>query len=122
MRMIVVGSKEWHELTARRAALIHKKNRGGLSGDETIEFNYLQEISRRAVEENFGHIRGWIPPSERLVPSESIPRCDNLDGSTLKILPAYTEAGQYCEARCLTITDGVRTAVYVPVPSVADTV
>lgn len=46
--------------------------------------------------------------------SEQLPRCDNLDGSSLRIVPAYTEAGRFCEANCVTITDGERTAVYVP--------
>lgn len=45
---------------------------------------------------------------------EDLPRCDKLDGSSLSILPAYTEAGMFCEANCLTVTDGERTAVYVP--------
>jgi hypothetical protein len=46
--------------------------------------------------------------------SENLPRCDKLDGSTLRIVPAYTEAGRYAEANCITVTDGERTAVYVP--------
>jgi hypothetical protein len=45
---------------------------------------------------------------------ELLPRCPALDGSTLRIVPAYTEAGQFCEANCVTVTDGERTAVYVP--------
>jgi hypothetical protein len=45
----------------------------------------------------------------------SLPRCPALDGSGLRIVPAYTEAGQFCEANCVTVTDGERTAVYVPV-------
>ena len=43
-----------------------------------------------------------------------IPRCPNLDGTSLYIVPAYTEAGMYCEANCITVTDGERTVVYVP--------
>lgn len=46
---------------------------------------------------------------------EDLPRCENVDGSTLRIVSAYTEAGGYMEANCVTITDGVRTAVYVPI-------
>jgi hypothetical protein len=42
-----------------------------------------------------------------------LPRCDRLDGSSLRIVPAYTEAGRYGEANCITVTDGERTAVYV---------
>ena len=45
---------------------------------------------------------------------EKLPRCDKLDGSTLRIVPAYTEAGYFCEANCVTITDGERSAVFVP--------
>lgn len=48
------------------------------------------------------------------IEADQIPRCEELDGSTLRILPAYTEAGQFCEARCIMVTDGERTAVYVP--------
>jgi hypothetical protein len=44
----------------------------------------------------------------------ALPRCDKLDGSTLRIVPSYTEAGQFCEANCLTVTDGEHTAIYVP--------
>lgn len=52
---------------------------------------------------------------------EALPRCPALDGSTLRIVPAYTEAGRLCEANCVTITDGVRTAVYVPLATARDT-
>jgi hypothetical protein len=43
-----------------------------------------------------------------------LPRCGRMDGSTLRIVPSYTEAGWFTETNCLTITDGERTAVYVP--------
>lgn len=46
--------------------------------------------------------------------NETLPRCQKLDGSTLAIVPSYTEAGSNCEANCITVTDGERTAVYVP--------
>jgi hypothetical protein len=46
--------------------------------------------------------------------AEELPRCENLDGSSLRIVPAYTEAGQFCEANCITVTDGERTCLYVP--------
>jgi hypothetical protein len=46
--------------------------------------------------------------------ANEIPRCEKMDGSTLRIVPAYTEAGRYQEANCITVTDGERTAVYVP--------
>ena len=46
---------------------------------------------------------------------EQLPRCGKLDGSTLKIVPAYTEAGYFCEANCITVEDkDGRRAVYVP--------
>jgi hypothetical protein len=37
-----------------------------------------------------------------------------LDGEGLSIVPAYTEAGYFGEANVVTITDGERTALYVP--------
>jgi len=48
------------------------------------------------------------------VQQSGLPRCEKLDGSSLRIVPAYTEAGQFCEANAVTITDGERTAVYIP--------
>ena len=49
-----------------------------------------------------------------------LPRCDEMDGSTLRIVPSYIEAGMFCEANCVTITDGERTALYVPLRIVTD--
>jgi hypothetical protein len=49
-----------------------------------------------------------------------LPRCDKMDGSALRIVPSYTEAGMFCEANCVTITDGERTALYVPLRIVTD--
>ena len=37
-----------------------------------------------------------------------------MEGEGLTIVPRYTEAGYFGEANCVTITDGKRTAVYVP--------
>jgi hypothetical protein len=34
--------------------------------------------------------------------------------------PSYTEAGMFCEANCITITDGDRTALYIPLRIVAN--
>lgn len=45
---------------------------------------------------------------------QELPRCTDMDGSTLKIVPAYTEAGYFQEANCITVTDGERTAIYIP--------
>ncbi len=40
-----------------------------------------------------------------------------LEGSDLKIVPRYVEAGAFTEANCVSLTDGRRIAVYVPVRS-----
>jgi hypothetical protein len=50
----------------------------------------------------------------------ALPRCSKMDGSTLRFVPSYTEAGWFVEANCVTITDGERTAVYVPFAITAD--
>jgi GNAT superfamily N-acetyltransferase len=50
---VVVGTQEWDELTQRRAELIYKKNRGGLSTDEQAEFDQLQARSREAIARKF---------------------------------------------------------------------
>ena len=48
--------------------------------------------------------------------SELIPRCEKLDGSTLRIVHTYTEAGYFCEANCITVEDAEgRRALYAPV-------
>ena len=48
--------------------------------------------------------------------SELLPRCEKLDGSTLRIVSTYTEAGYFCEANCVTIEDKEgRRALYAPV-------
>jgi hypothetical protein len=47
-------------------------------------------------------------------PYETVPRCGNLDGSSLSIVVGNIEAGRFCEAHAVTITDGTRSAVYVP--------
>jgi hypothetical protein len=38
----------------------------------------------------------------------------SMEGEGLRIVPAYTEAGYFGEANCITVTDGERTALYVP--------
>lgn len=48
------------------------------------------------------------------IAANDIPRCRELDGSTLRIVPADTEAGWFAEANVITVTDGERTALYVP--------
>lgn len=48
------------------------------------------------------------------LPADRLPRCEAMDGSTLRVVPAYTEAGYFQEANAVTLTDGERTAVYVP--------
>jgi hypothetical protein len=44
----------------------------------------------------------------------NLPRCTRMDGSGLRIVPSYTEGGWFSEANCVTISDGERTALYVP--------
>ena len=44
-----------------------------------------------------------------------IPRCEAMDGTGLTIVHAYTEAGYFQEANAVTLTDGTRTAIYVPI-------
>jgi hypothetical protein len=44
--------------------------------------------------------------------SANVPR--SMDGRGLKIVKAYTDAGHRGEANCVIITDGKRTAIYVP--------
>jgi hypothetical protein len=52
---------------------------------------------------------------DRSSPDKSkLPRCQKGDGSSLRIVPSYIEGGYFSEANCVTITDGERTAVYVP--------
>lgn len=48
-----VGSPEWDRLTQRRAELIHKKNRTGLSAEESAEYERLQSISGDIIRANF---------------------------------------------------------------------
>jgi hypothetical protein len=60
-------------------------------------------------------------PSDQDIKDQEVPRCEKLDGSTLSIVPAYTEAGMFMQANCVTITDGERTAVYVPLRRPAQT-
>lgn len=74
-----------------------------------------------AAEEVGDGIRRGVRPTGEAVDHERLPRCDNLDGSSLRIAPAYTEAGYFCEANAVTITDGVRTAVYAPVTTAPGT-
>ena len=65
-------------------------------------------------------VRDMANDNEPDIRAEAIPRCLVLDGSTLKIVPAYTEAGWFTEANCITVTDGERTAVYVPYKTVRE--
>lgn len=48
-------------------------------------------------------------PRREIAP-EDIPRCPELDGSTLKIMPSFAEG----EPTAIAVTDGERTAIYVP--------
>lgn len=46
---VTVGTPEWDRLTERRAQLISKKNRQGLTDAEWAEYEILQERSRKAI-------------------------------------------------------------------------
>lgn len=50
---ITLGTAKWAELTERRAELIHKKNRQGLTEAEREEFDRLQELSRATIAQAF---------------------------------------------------------------------
>jgi GNAT superfamily N-acetyltransferase len=52
---IVLGSREWEALTDRRAELIMKKNRSGLTQEEWAEFKRLEAQSEATI-------RGAFPP------------------------------------------------------------
>jgi len=43
-----------------------------------------------------------------------LPGSRALDMAAARIKPAYIEAGQFCEANCVTLTDGNRDAIFVP--------
>lgn len=47
------GTPEWGQMNRRRAELIRKKNRRGLSPDEQIEYERLQRLSHEALEAQF---------------------------------------------------------------------
>jgi hypothetical protein len=44
----------------------------------------------------------------------------SMEGEGLKILPFYTEGGWFTEANVIKVTDGERTALYVPYQTVKD--
>lgn len=46
------------------------------------------------------------------VKTSELPRCNNLDGSELKVVSM--EAGRFCEGLEIEVSDGERSAVYVP--------
>jgi hypothetical protein len=50
-----VGTPEWGRMNQRRAELIRKKNRQGLTPEEQIEYDRLQRLSEAALEERFPH-------------------------------------------------------------------
>ncbi len=70
--------------------------------------NYPIRLVRIVYDENY--LREFVMEIDR----SNLPRCEKLDGSTLRIVPAYTEAGMFCEANVITVTDGNRTALYIP--------
>jgi hypothetical protein len=48
-----VGTPEWGRMNQRRAELIRKMNRQGLSPDEQVEYERLQRLSHEALEACF---------------------------------------------------------------------
>jgi hypothetical protein len=48
-----LGTPEWSRMNQRRAELIRKKNRQGLSPDEQVEYERLQRLSHEALEAHF---------------------------------------------------------------------
>jgi hypothetical protein len=52
-RFPAVGTPEWGRMNRRRAELIRKKNRLGLTEDEREEYDRLQRLSHAALEEAF---------------------------------------------------------------------
>lgn len=52
-----VGSPEWDALTNRRAELIRKRNRDGLTDGERAELDSLQRLSRDAI-------AAWLEPCQ----------------------------------------------------------
>ena len=50
---ITVGTREWDMLTARRAELIYKKNRQGLTEAEAADYERLQRLSRASIARAF---------------------------------------------------------------------
>lgn len=50
---VEVGSERWHQLNKRRAELIFKKNRGGLTEPERTEYEHLQQLCGEAIERAF---------------------------------------------------------------------
>jgi hypothetical protein len=47
------GTPEWGRMNQRRAELIHKRNLQGLSPDEQVEYERLQQLSHEALETAF---------------------------------------------------------------------
>jgi len=57
-----------------------------------------------------------VNPDTQAIDAEHLPRCENLDGTSLRIVPAYTDAGDFVEANRVIIEDkDRRRAVYAPV-------
>lgn len=62
---VEVGTPEWDRLTRRRAELIHKKNRGGLTDAERAEYEQLHQTSRATLARTFPRPR--LTPEQRAV-------------------------------------------------------
>jgi hypothetical protein len=48
-----IGTQEWSEMNRRRADLIRKKNRQGLTAEEKVEYERLQRLSQAALAQTF---------------------------------------------------------------------
>jgi hypothetical protein len=48
-----IGTSEWGLMNRRRAELIHKKHRQGLTPEEQTEYERLQALSRAALDQSF---------------------------------------------------------------------
>jgi len=61
---IEIGSPEWVQLTQRRAELIYKKNRYGLTPEELSEYESLQKRSQEVIDREFPLGLYSCPPRE----------------------------------------------------------
>ncbi len=77
---ITVGTPQWDDLTARRAALIDKMYTPGqsLTAEEESEYEQLQRLSRAAIEQSFP--RPKLEPQELAVVKQALGIKDEVRG------------------------------------------